>query len=303
MNAIPSNGLNVCALIVTYHPDSGFLDRAATIAGQVSHTIVVDNSGVAFSLEQLGGIPNLTILRNETNVGLGAALNQGMRFARRAGHQFALLFDQDSTPLPGMAATLARIRDTFESDAGTTILCSNFTDERTEKNWIDPESSPNRLWIDAPSMTTSGSLVPLEVFEFLGPFREDLFVDLIDMEYSLRARSRGCRVLVSVRPLMMHRVGAKQRRRLLWRTVWPSYHSPERRFLMARNTIRLVREYGAGNPHWASREIQSLAKATLLVLLFEDEKRAKLAATAQGLLAGLKEYPARSVQPEELFQH
>ena len=281
----------ICAVIVTYNPDSDVPDRARLVSSQVGAVIVIDNgSGPDFenAFRRLTQIPDLTLLRNDTNVGLATALNQGVDWAKDRGFEWALLFDQDSTPFDGMVEELARITQELGQQASTTLLGSNFVDVNSGRAWLNPLEYANRSWAHVKTMTTSGTLVPLSVFEALGPFRSDLFVDLVDMEYSLRARSQGYRVVASVRPLMLHTVGAKQRRRFLWRTVWPSYHAPLRRYYMARSLGLLVREYGPNNPKWALTEILAHVKSLVLVLLYEDNRLSKLAFTARGIIAGLR---------------
>jgi rhamnosyltransferase len=287
-NSITSS---ICAVVVTYHPDPDVPERARLIAAQVGAVIVVDNGSGPDSentLRRLSQIPGVTLLRNDANVGLASALNQGVGWAKDNGLAWALLFDQDSTPLPGMVEELTRISQEMGREASMTLIGSNFVDVNSGLAWLKPLEHSPHAWVHARTMTTSGTLVPLSAFDALGPFRSDLFVDFVDMEYSLRARSHGHRVVTSVRPLMLHTVGAKRRRRILWRTVWPSFHPPLRRYYFARNTVSLVREYASIDPAWAVKQLLALAKSLVLVLLFEDERRSKFMLTARGILAGLR---------------
>jgi rhamnosyltransferase len=287
----------ICAVIVTYYPDSGVVERARLIVRQVGAVIVVDNgSGPEHEdiLHSLSLIPHLTLLRNDSNVGLATALNQGVGWAKNHGFGWALLFDQDSTPLGSMVAELSQISLALGGEASTTLIGSNFVDVNSGRAWLVVPDDPNRSWTDAKTMTTSGTLMPLSAFDALGPFRSDLLVDLVDMEYSLRARSRGYRIVASVRPLMIHTVGAKTRRRFLWRTVWPSHHPPLRRYYMARNLVQLVREYGASDPRWAFTEVLALGKALVLVVFYEESKFSKLTSSARGVISGL----LRRIEPD-----
>jgi rhamnosyltransferase len=282
---------SICAVMVTFFPDSGAVERARLIVHQVGAVIVVDNgSGPEHEdiLHTLSRIPRLTLLQNDTNVGLATALNQGVRWAKNHGFEWVLLFDQDSTPLDSMVSELSHICLALGREASTTLIGSNFVDVNSGRAWLNSPDDPNRSWVDTKTMTTSGTLMPISAFHTLGPFRSDLFVDLVDMEYSLRAKSRGFSVVASVRPLMLHTVGAKKRRRLLWRTVWPSNHPPQRRYLMARNSVLLIREYGARDPTWALATVSALVKSLILVLLYEDSRLSKLSSTGRGIIAGLR---------------
>jgi rhamnosyltransferase len=291
MNATDVTASMTCAVIVTYFPDVDFPTRAGEIARQVGAVIVVDNGTCVDRddpLLRLASLPNVTVIRNEANRGHGAALNQGMRWAKNQGYRCALLFDQDTVPSDSMVEELGQIHRLFGQESSTTILGSNHLDVNSRKTWLRLSRIPDRSWVDSKTVQISGTLLPLALFEVLGPFRADLFIDGVDVEYSLRARSQGYRVAVSVKPLIFHQVGAKRRRRLLWRTVWPTFHSPERRFFMVRNTLCLVREYGAFDPKWALSAIGANVKALILVLLFEDWKRTRLAFAARGFIAGLR---------------
>ena len=280
-----------CAVIVTYNPDAALSERVRLLACQLAAVIVIDNASElehSARLQSLSRIANVTVLQNDTNWGLAAALNQGARWAKEQGFEWTLLLDQDSTPLDSMVAELAQISHGLGQEARAALLGSNFVDVNSGRAWLNPADHPNRSWVDAKSMTTSGTLIPLSAFDVLGPFRSDLFVDLVDMEFGLRARSQGYRLIISVRPLMLHTVGAKRKRRFFWRTVWPSHHSAQRRYYMARNLTLLVREYGPNDPKWALHNVLALAKSLLLVVLFEDSRLSKLTFTGRGIIAGLR---------------
>jgi rhamnosyltransferase len=285
------NPSEICAVIITYFPDAGVPERVRLIAEQVGQVLVVDNgSGSSYKelLLHLSIIRNVSILLNDANRGLATALNQGVCWAKDNGFGWALLFDQDSTPLEAMVEEFAQICQELGQDARTTLIGSNFIDVNSGRTWLSPPVSPSHVWTEPKTMTTSGTLVPLSVFDALGPFRSDLFVDLVDMEYGLRARSRGYKLVASVRPLMLHTVGSKKQRRFLWRTVWPSYHPPLRRYFMARNTVWLIREYGTRDRAWALTAVSALVKSVILVLCYEDRRLSKLSFTARGISAGLR---------------
>jgi rhamnosyltransferase len=281
----------ICAVIITYHPDADVPTRARLIASQVRDVVVVDNgSGSAFDqmFRRLSVIPNLTLLRNDANLGIGAALNQGVRWAKDHGHRWVLLFDQDTVPIKSMVSELSQIYCESSRESKAVILGSNFLDVHSGEPWLDPSHHPNSAAVDFEAVATSGTFLPISAFDALGPFRSDLFVDLIDREYCLRARSHGYRVAITVKPLMMHAVGVRTKRRLLWRNVWPTNHPARRRYFYARNTLLLVREYGTRNPRWALSALSGLVKTVILILLFEDSKRAKLVFAARGVIAGFR---------------
>ncbi|MHB1657592.1 MAG: glycosyltransferase [Burkholderiales bacterium] len=100
MEPIAPDKSNICAIIVTYQPQSALLERATAIALQVGVVIVVDNaSGNAYSsiFDSLLRLKNLTLIFNSENYGIAQALNTGIRHAAATGYDWTILLDQDTS--------------------------------------------------------------------------------------------------------------------------------------------------------------------------------------------------------------
>jgi rhamnosyltransferase len=88
----------ICAIVVTYFPDAQFVERLNRIRGQVGLTVAVDNTGDT-NVENLVGHPDgphHEVIRNAEDLGIGAALNQGLTRAKDLGFKWVSTFDQDS---------------------------------------------------------------------------------------------------------------------------------------------------------------------------------------------------------------
>lgn len=256
---------------------------------QVANLVIIDNSESAAAIAYVAETANalqVMVVANGGNRGLGHALNRGVHWARQLGYTHVLLLDQDSTVNPDMVSATLQAREAV--GGGRVIVGANFVDINSGKPWIAARDAPEQLVADVTSLTTSGTILSSNDVDQLGDFCEALFVDLVDMEYSLRAREAGYRLVATVRPLMTHEVGSKTPARLFGRTVWPSHHSPLRRRLMARNTVLLLRRYARRQPHWAVREVTALGKSLLLVILFERQRLIKVQRTIAGLVDGFR---------------
>src|SRR5882762_10801432 len=88
----------VCAVVVTYHPDHGFPARLSRIVPQVAATFIVDNGSSDAERKMLRGVAGgaVTLVCNLENLGVAAALNIGARRASAEGFTWALLLDQDT---------------------------------------------------------------------------------------------------------------------------------------------------------------------------------------------------------------
>src|SRR5438093_9278894 len=91
----------VCAIIVTYHPDNGFPERAQLTARQVGTVVIVDNNSGQRTLKVLDALAitdKVHVVRNSANLGIAAALNEGIRLAKSLNYRWILTLDQDTTP-------------------------------------------------------------------------------------------------------------------------------------------------------------------------------------------------------------
>jgi rhamnosyltransferase len=134
---------------------------------------------------------------------------------------------------------------------------------------------------------TSGSLMPIAIFDQCGWFDEQLIIDGVDYEYCLRARSLGYTLVKCWRAVLLVSVGSVRRHQILGWKVNASHHSTARRYYMTRNKLVVVHRFWRRNPAWCYRAIRDMAKDTIKIVLFEDERWRKLRNTARGIIDAL----------------
>ena len=275
----------VVAVLVLYFPDREVSARISAIAKQVDAVVFVDNSGTGnfFLLPAELSALSIHCIQNSENLGVATALNQGLAWAQQAGATFALLLDQDTEPLPDMVASLMRIHDHYVENSGKVIVGSNYINGLGKVQFPCPDRVE---WISRKTVITAGTLLSVDVFRTLGPFREEFFIDAVDTEYCLRAVQNGIGVIMTCAPLIRHAIGYQKRHRLLWKKTAVSNHSALRRYYMAKNNMRLKCEYWRSEPRWSARKTLYLAKTLALILLFEVDKSSKIAAFGRGVLHG-----------------
>ena len=276
--ATPTVRSDVCAVIVTFNPDSGLGGRVARVWSQVGHVVIVDNSPApaSASLDGLSRTEGVDLLRNGENRGVATALNQGIARAAAKGYTWVWTLDQDSSPHEDMVGTLFAVYAEAPEPERVAIVG---VDHANERSWKGSDHGwHGETWTERKSVITSGSLLSVAVWRHLGSFREDFFIDHVDTEYCLRARSKGYRVLAIRQPLMEHAIGTPSRHRLGWKSTTTSNHPPSRRYYMSRNLISVVRTYYVSEPAWAAGAVWSWCKSMVLMLCFEKHRMAKLGA-------------------------
>lgn len=293
----------VAAIVVTYHPDQDFSKRLDALLAQLTRVVVVDNGSDESCLSPLqpylADDGRVTIFRNKTNLGIATALNQGFEMLIAEGWRWVLTLDQDSVPAPGMVAALCDRLKADPNPSRIAMVGANRQDPvnpDAEHLWMRPKSgfpffervACKRLDDGgATAVITSGTLTNASVFEEIGPFRDDLFIDLVDIEYSLRARRAGYRIIAACDANLVHRIGATRIRYLLGIQIIVTHHAPVRRYFVFRNSIVVMTEYFGVFPHWIIYHCLSLGQVLLGIVFFEHRKFATLRACCFGIYDGI----------------
>src|SRR5437867_1921756 len=272
------------------------LDR---VRSEVDRILIVDNSvdpaardGVRIAALEF----DVELVSDGTNIGVGAALNVGMARAAERGFPWVLCLDQDTEPLPGMLETLAHAYVSHPARARVALVGSRSVDEETRTT-----ASGGRPWSERADVMTAGSLVEVEAFRAVGPFREDFFIDYVDFEYCLRLRAAGYRVIVASEPTMVHAAGRPGRHRVLGTSLVASHHDAARRYYITRNRVVVWRDYLRTDPRFVLRDVVRFVKETLKVVLVEADRAHKLRNIARGVGDGLRRRmgPIGPLYPDE----
>lgn len=283
------DGQNVAAVIVTYHPEPGLPTRLAPLVGQVGSIVVVDNGSIKeelaplYELEAQGMV---AVIRNATNAGLATALNQGLRWVSERGFTWALTLDQDTEPESSLVEEAARVFGAFR-DRHPAVIGAG----RPETACPEDPGRPVAYVI------TAGALHSVRDWEALGGFRDDFFIDRIDVEFCLRARARGRAVVTSCRPTIRHAIGRPTRHRALMRWVSPSNHDPVRRYYITRNRVVIWITYWRQEPRFIAFDMWSALKEVVKLLIFEDQRRDKLGGIGRGVWDALRGRTGQLVTP------
>ena len=288
----------VIAIVVTYQPHLVELARLLdAIRHQVQRTIVVDNGS---TIDVNGFLndrndPGIHCLRLDNNHGVAAAQNVGIAWALEQGASFVILFDQDSIPEPGMVALLHR---TYQRkiDEGFQVAAvgPRFVDDRNCARASFSRLSGLRMLTEdctthkdaflADFVISSGSLISLEAVKHIGCMNEGLFIDQIDIEWGLRAKSLGYQSFGVHDAVMSHSLGEPPLS-ILGRKLLN--HSPIRHYYIVRNAIWLIsRNYTPLG--WRLYFVRMILVRYLLYPLFVTPRLAYLSLMTKGLWHGLR---------------
>jgi rhamnosyltransferase len=287
----------LAAVIVTYEPDAGFTSRLERIAPQVTRLIIVDNSPSAPVRPHLpaGAPATVELIENGRNEGLARGLNQGLRRAAEAGCAWALMLDQDSEVDADIVPALLGVYERCPFRERVALVGANTRSPRSGRLAVRCAPSQGEF-VEVKTTITSGSLVALPAYLAAGPLRDDFFIESIDLEYCLRLRRHGFRILLTCRPHMTHAAGAMEERRLVGRTILVANHAPWRYYYATRNLLVTARTYLWREPVWVLSALVNFGKAIVKMFLFEDRRSEK----ALRIIAGAWDAAIGSRRPRYL---
>lgn len=186
----------VYAVIVSHYPNKAQLyNLVETLTAHVDGVVIIDN-GTPFL-----DITNATLIPLHENKGVAYAQNVGIRWAMERNADYVILFDQDSLPDEFMVSRLTLSCKTLENTGqkvaavGPCYMDCRFPNAHpfvqikgVHLTRIKPVGHDI---VPVDHLISSGCLMPATTINAIGMMREDLFIDYIDMEWSLRARSAG----------------------------------------------------------------------------------------------------------------
>lgn len=279
----------VCALIVTYHPDDSFPLRFRRIAVQVGAVVIVDNGSndaAVSMLKDLAANCGAKLIQNQCNLGVAAALNQGVQTAQQKGYPWVISFDQDSCVAADMLHELASIFAEIPDNGSVAVLGSNSKDPKTGISFLRRIPATAEGYLLQTTVITSGSLMPVSLIQRLGGFRSDFFIDHVDHEFCLKARRHGYRVYSSVKVLMDHSIGSYQLHSLFGMKILCLNHSALRWYYIVRNFMVLVLDYSVREPLWLTKTLLYFAAFLVGACLYEQDRTIKLRHVRAGVIDG-----------------
>jgi rhamnosyltransferase len=281
----------VWACIVCHHPDAASLRALiGALAPQAERVLVMDNTPGGHAPPQ--GLPaTAQYVRMPRNAGTAGAMNEAWRLALDGGADYLVSFDQDSLPEAHLVQCLLR---SFDADVAPLAAAGpSWIDARTGRamRLLQPVRlvrhhipAPERGLAEVDHMISSGCLIAAQAWRDVGPYNESLFLDYVDVEWSLRARAKGWRLAVASGCRMTHAIGERMIE-VAGRQL--AVHSPPRSYLQMRNHLLLWRSTAIPRGWLLSDLKQTLGKLALLLVL-APRRFERLRWIARGVLDGLR---------------
>ncbi|MBW8846949.1 MAG: glycosyltransferase [Burkholderiales bacterium] len=262
----------IVAVIVTFNPAEA-PDRLVEILRGSCEVVLVDNStepraaNLVRNAAQRHGSARITM---GCNAGIAEAQNAGLRHARQLGCDAVVFFDQDS--LIDDEAVRGLVEALEQNPPAV------FSLERGAHGVRSSTSRPIR------ELMSSGSGCRLEVFDRVGDFEGDLFIDCVDFEWGWRCRAHRVPLLAIRAGEFQHRLGRAQIGLPFLRA---HIDSPVRLYYQYRNICVML---GRGYVPFAWKLAQTARSLSKLLgmVIWTTDRRSRLSMVRRGLCDALR---------------
>ena len=290
----------VAGVIVLYNPDMFLLDRLLrSVVGQVDMILVIDNTPLPIRAVQ----DLITSCEEQIhyealgdNKGIASAQNIGIRRGFEAGASHILLLDQDSAlPANAVSSLMQAEKDLIDGGKRVAAVGPVFIDEKTgeksspfqqgylraKKNVIDEDQTDP---VETEYVIASGSLIRREAIEDVGMMLDELFIDLVDIEWGLRAKSKGYRSYIVPSVVIAHSVGDRAVQ-ALGRNIY--IHGDTRNYYRIRNGVYLLRLRHMGM-HWRISSLLRVPKYVFIYSLLSTHRLRTLMLLCRACMDGVR---------------
>ncbi|MCI6583988.1 MAG: glycosyltransferase family 2 protein [Mobiluncus porci] len=299
----------VWAIGVAYNPDQARLTRTIeSLLPQVERVLIVDNTpDPTPALKEYWRswvARGVAVVAVGKNLGIAAAQNLGARRALRGGAAALLFFDHDSVFASDYVATIQEAYGRLVGDVGALGGLAFDAREADSANrdvlaYRDTSWGPRR-WADAalrlhevlPAafLIASGLYVPRQTWERVGPMNAEMFIDHVDLEWSARAKAKGCGTYLVAGATIDHQLGDEVVK-LPGRAQVVHVHTPFRVYYLVRNTVWLIRGLAPITPTWRIGYLIWLTKYIAFNLVFVPNRLERAKKILKGLRDGFKPFP------------
>jgi len=252
--------MHLSAVVVWYNPTNKEKENINSYIKYVDKLYIVDNSEKENAFENN---KKIHYVFNGENLGIAKALNIGADLALKEKYDWLLTMDQDTS---------------FKNDDVKKIF--EYIKNNDMKNigivspWHDTKlhiQKPKEE-IDYPiDVMTSGNFLNLKIFKKIGGFKDEYFIDGVDIEYCLRLKKYNYKVMRLNKFSIKHNLGNISYKHFFKKELLCLNHNYLRVYYRVRNYNYIKQEYHDIAPEFC--DILVKIKALIWCIIFYEEDK------------------------------
>ena len=269
--------LKVAGIVTLYNPTEKDISNISSYINDIDKLYIVDNTEGKDNKDSIPDNKKIEYIFKNENLGVATAMNIAAEKALKEGYDWLLTMDQDTTFNPGVMDKMKEVIQK-EDTKKVGIVCpwhhTKLKDKKPETEYDDPHD-----------VMTSGNLVNLEIWKKIGGYKDEFFIDGIDIEYCMNLHKHGYHILRINTIEIEHNLGDIFYKNIRGRLFLCTNHAPIRRYYIMRNYHYIKDMYEKYDPGYCYSLI-SQKHNMIGVLLFEKQKIKKI----RMYLRGYKDY-------------
>ncbi|MCI8346512.1 MAG: glycosyltransferase [Bacilli bacterium] len=267
--------IKIAGIVTLYNPTDQDIKNINTYLDDLDKLYIIDNTEGKDNKKRIPKNEKIKYQFKNENVGVATALNMGAEFAIKEGYSYLLTMDQDTTFKPGVMEKLKEVmRSTDMKDIAIVTPWHNtkLLDQKPKEEFDDPHD-----------VMTSGNILNLDIWKKLGGFKDEFFIDGIDIEYCLNIHKNGYKILRVNSVEIDHNLGDIFYKKIRGRLFLCTNHAAFRRYYIMRNYHYICDMYQDYDPKYCY-SLVSQRHNMIGVLLFEKDKYRKIKNYIKGYL-------------------
>lgn len=228
---------NLCAIVVSYNGDDCIENTIRSLKRQVGRIVIIDNGSDYNTIKILKSLVDdevVVIYLNE-NKGIAYALNKGLNYALENKYKWIITFDQDTVPYEGSIYKLMNHAKEYYANSDKNVSFGAQLALKNDSTMI--ERKVNRGCRRTTYLITSGNLTLVDAARNAGGWTNELFIDAVDYDFSLKLRMKGYRLIHCYDCVMEHSLGEKKEGQKV------STHNNIRKYYVVRNNKYILKKY------------------------------------------------------------
>ncbi|WP_281164542.1 glycosyltransferase [Liquorilactobacillus sicerae] len=218
----------------------------------IGSPVVLVNNGVKLDF---AGNKNVHVINLKKNMGIAYAQNKGVSFLEsKFSIELVFFIDQDSIVDTDFFNNMIKVwREIENVDSKISLLSPQIFNIGTSSFDSVPVIKQKKIeyfnfdtsisFIKNVLPISSGSLVSVRIFDFVGKNNERLFIDCVDFDLALKLISLGYGVYSTNKCVLKQTIGNTRQVTIFKKHFSVSNHQPFRDYYAVRNTVYLFRNY------------------------------------------------------------
>lgn len=260
--------MKVNGVVIWYNPTDENIENIKNYITYLEKLYIVDNSQennfnkLKLDKKIKNKVEYIPLLKNK---GIAYALNIGLEKGLEDKADYLLTLDQDSSFYE--KEMLKEYFRLIEEDKEQCALYGTSTTAESRKK----EKMPN--FTEVGILITSGMMINLKKIDKIGKFKEELFIDEVDIEYCYRALKLGEKVKKANNILLKHKIGNSKVYRIFGKRLTKvTHHNYIRRYYLIRNKLYMIKMFPEEKKAYKRRIRREIKN----IILFESDKLRKL---------------------------